>query len=127
MLTGQISSGCGKASKISENKFQARCKAAGATLTRGTLNVRVDDLKNAVSFLGTPDFETDIDDKRLGPLRWWKVKLFATKFKLPENETFVVRHYKTKTNYLELMSTINFSKYGLNKDNVVHIQLNRIS
>ena len=103
--------------------LELRSKAVGMTLFKGTLNVRPIDhsLNDAVSLLGDPDLTTDQDNRRNGPLKWWKV---ALKFCDRQSETYtayVVRHIVTRTSYLELMSNIEFRKHGIMDGDAVEI------
>jgi hypothetical protein len=52
VIVGTVESGRGGACRIPEDMFQKRCRAADASLVRGTLNVRVGDLAGAISELG---------------------------------------------------------------------------
>ena len=124
MIVGTIESGTGHAHTIAAATFSARRKAAGADLVRGTVNVRVESLAEALSFLGEPHFETDKDNGTLGPLRWWRVELRTATTVLPE-KTFVVRHRRTRTSYLEVMSEVYLRDLGLENGNMVRIRPKR--
>ena len=126
MISGKIVSGCGSASRIPDELFRARCEAAEAKLTRGTLNIKVGSLKQALDYLGKPDFETDQSSKKLGPLRWWQVELIPEKAPdgtVESGKTFVVRHHRTGTGELEVMSEIHFrTEAGLDNHSAVRIR-----
>ncbi len=125
-IIGIIDTGSGKANQIPEDMFQERCRAARIALIRGTLNVRVDNLSRAVSSLGNAHFETDKEDQRLGPLRWWRVMVTGEKLPLQGVRAFVVRHYKTGTTYLEVMSSVHFcDKFGLRNGDRINIYLSK--
>jgi hypothetical protein len=102
---GHIAAGCGSAAAYLTSRpdaLAARSAAAGVDLFPGTLNLRVDDVDAAVAALGAPDFLTDRDNKRLGPLQWWAVALgCGTEWAAG----FVVRHGRTRTRYVEAMAS----------------------
>ncbi|MFH0754850.1 MAG: hypothetical protein V2A70_09810 [Candidatus Omnitrophota bacterium] len=70
MITGEITSGSGLASKILEEVFVASRKASKVDLLRGTLNVKVADLEAAIANLGVCHLKTDTDNTKNGSLRW---------------------------------------------------------
>lgn len=123
MIVGKVKAGAGQAKLIPDEVFRARCKGAGVCLVRGTLNVHVADLNGAVLALGTCAFETDRDDCKLGALRWWPVRISGNKLTAREGQTYVVRHERTKTKYLEVMSDVCFREHGLEDDDEVRIEL----
>ena len=125
MIVGKVKTGAGQAELIREEVFQARCKAAGVSLVRGTLNVHVADLDGAVVALGTWDFETDRDDCKLGPLRWWHVWVSGNELPAQGVRAFIVRHERTKTKYLEVMSEVYFRELGLGDEHEVRIELKK--
>jgi len=122
MITGKIKSGQRGASQIPEDVFQTRCKVANCTLVRGTLNIHVDNLNQTLSELGVSHFSTDIDNK-IGPLEWWKIKLCNKKLGSQAIDGFIVRHKRTGTNYLEIMSTVNFRDGGVIDGDTVTIEV----
>ena len=120
-ITGIVQTGRGGASRIPDDMFKRRRLAAGGSLVRGTMNVRVPDLAGAVAALGTPDFETDKSDRK-GPLQWWCVTLRCTALPDDRAEAFVVRHPRTGTDYLEVMGSILFRDAGVKVGAEVFIQ-----
>ncbi len=125
MIVGKVGDGFKGASKIPEEVFCARRRAAKANLVRGTLNIFVVDISDAVSYLGEPDFETDRDNLKLGALRWWGVSLQNHKIFNIDTKTFIVRHYNTKTNYLEIMGEVHYrDRFGIiNNDEITVLNL----
>lgn len=123
MIRGKVDSGRGQARRIPEDMFQARCRAAGTELARGTLNLRTENLEQALIHLGRPDFETDGPEN---PLRWWRVELLteAEGHPVAAGKTFAVRHYRTQTGYLEIMSEVHL-RTELNIDDGSIIQLRK--
>lgn len=126
-IVGKVKTGSGKASLIREDVYKERCKAAGVPLKRGTLNIKVENLNYAVSALGDAHFESDSENKenkKLGPLRWWEARITGKKFPSEGVHAFVVRHYRTKTNYLEVMSDVHFcNEFGLKDNDVVYVDV----
>lgn len=127
MIKGIVCTGLMKASKIPEDIFQNRCRAAEATLTRGTLNVHVEDLSKVLSQLGSTHFSTDLDNKAIGPLDWWKIKLFHKKLDSSGVDAFIVRHQRTKTRYLEIMSREHLRGLGLLDGDCVEMEIQAFS
>lgn len=113
VISGIYKQGSGGASQISDELFNARCKIAKSSLIRGTFNIHVANLNEILETLGRHHFESDVDNEKLGSLRWWKVIPITERFKNLSGKTFLVRHYHTNTNYLELTSEIDFRKHGL--------------
>ena len=127
MIRGKVISGGGGISRIPEDLFQSRCKAARAKLVKGSLNVRVEDMRQALGYLGQPDFETEQSDQKDNNLRWWQVALAAesTDDELP-GKTFVVRHTHTGPgNYLDVLSEVHF-RTTLNLNDNSTVQLRRL-
>jgi CTP-dependent riboflavin kinase len=123
MITGEIKSGVGLASKIKPEVFTARREASKVDLLRGTLNVRVDDLEAAIASLGGCHFKTDTDNTKNGALRWWNVLIHNDKLHNQMVKAFVVRHEITITKYLEIMSHFNFRDNGFKDGEKVSIEL----
>lgn len=123
MITGTIIAGCGGASRISEDVFQARCRTAGVSLVLGTLNVKVANIESSVAALSAPHFETDRNNQRLGPLRWWAVRMLGEKLPVKGVEAFVVHHERIRTRYLEVMSDFDFRKISVANGDVIRIKL----
>jgi len=123
MITGEITSGSGLASKIPEEVFVARRKASKVDLLRGTLNVKVPDLEAAIASLGACHSKTDTDNTKNGALRWWNVLILNDKLHNQVVKAFVVRHEITKTKYLEIMSHFNFRDNGFKDGDKVSIEL----
>jgi len=103
--------------------FQARCRAAGISLVPGTLNVKVANIESSVAALGAPHFETDRNNQRLSPLRWWAVRVLGEKLPAKGVEAFVIRHERTRTRYLEVMSDFDFRKISAANGDVIRIKL----
>ncbi len=120
-ITGIVETGRGGASRIPDDMFERRRQAAGGSLVRGTMNVRVPDLAGAVAALGTPDFETDKSDHK-GSLQWWRVTLRCTALPDGEAGVFVVRQSRTRTDYLEVMGNMRFRDAGVKDGAEVSIQ-----
>lgn len=126
MIHGRVRSGQGGASKaMVGDRLRERSEVAGVELVPGTLNVHVDDLEGAVEALGEPWALSDQDNEKLGPLRWWPVWLSveggfdgATR---PLAAAWVVRHEKTGTRYLEIVSDTNFRAAGLQDGEIVTV------
>ena len=124
MIEGKVISGSDKLSRIPNNLFQARCKAADAELVKGSLNVQVDDLNLALDYLGTPDFTTAQTDTPGNDLRWWRVELTTEpKQAIPSGKTFVIRHTHTGPgNYLDVLSEVHFrTEAGLDDGAIVRL------
>lgn len=122
MIIGKVDSGCGCASKTKEEAFQHRCSVSGVKLQRGTLNVRVPDLNLVIKDLKECTFQTDVHNEKLGPLEWWTVKIINKQMPNIVYNGFIVRHQKTHTKYLEIMSRINFRSQGFNDGDEVEIE-----
>lgn len=88
---------------------------------RGTLNVHVGDLEEAKASLGDCDFVTDLAADR-GPLRWWRVVLTFEGFPEGAFSAFVVRHDRTRTRYLEIVSGTRFRDHGVKDGDPVSIR-----
>lgn len=123
MIIGWVVRGCGHASEIPEEMFRARCEAVAVDLVRGTLNVCVHNLRSVVAGLGPPHNKTDEHNRTLGPLHWWKAEVFADKLPKTGVRALIVRHTKTGTKYLELMSDVSFREEGLEFGEQVRIKL----
>jgi hypothetical protein len=72
--------------------------------------------------LGQFYFQTDLDAPR-GPLNWWKIIVFNEKLDKSGIESFVVRHERTTTDYIEIMSHVIFRNIGIVNEDIVSIQL----
>jgi hypothetical protein len=107
MIRGVVCSGSGQASEIDDAVHDARCKAAGVNLARGTLNVRVGDLMGNISILGEPTFATEETAPR-GPLKWWPISISFPERTKHVFEAFVVRLKGSRATYLEIMSVTQF-------------------
>ena len=125
IIQGELISGGGKVSYIPNDLFQARCKASGAKLVRGSLNVRIDNLQQAIDSLGPPDFTTAQADQPGNDLRWWRVELTAEPIcEIPLGKTFVVRHMRYgPPGYLDVLSEVHFrSKLNLTDNTSVRLR-----
>lgn len=110
MIQGTVRSGQGGASKAMQGeKLRERSEVAGVELVPGTLNVQVRDLAAAVESLGEPHAYSDQGNERLGPLQWWPVEV---RVRLDGSDHralgWIVRHERTSTRYLEVVSSVHF-------------------
>lgn len=120
MIEGTVISGSGGASKVPDDVQQERVETTGIPLVRGTLNVKVNCLDNALNSLGNPIHETQRDSP-LGPLRWWPVTVSRVQSTGGEICAFVVRHECSRTRYLEVMSDTCFRKAGFEDGDHIHL------
>lgn len=121
MIRATVCSGAGNVSKAVTGPWHAaREEAAGTPLSPGTLNARPDeDPADAATSLGPPAFETDQDNERLGPLRWWPV---VVSWEAGEASGFLVRHPRSRASYLEIMAETHFRSLGLADGDTLHIR-----
>lgn len=108
VIRGTVSAGAGHVATLPAEKLEARQKVTGLELVPGTLNVRVDDLSGALVALGEP-LQQMVGPLRLGDLRMWPVDVEVAGIPAP---AYVVRHERTRTSYLELVSDVHFRSHG---------------
>lgn len=119
-IVGTVCSGQGGASKAMQGeRLRDRSEVAGMKLVPGTLNVQVDDIGDALAFMGEPATVTETSSK-VGPLRWWPVSVSVEG--VTEAEAWVVRHERTGTRYLEIVSGVNFRAAGAPDGSMVVIE-----
>lgn len=121
-VCGTVASGSQKASRLSGLALQERRVASGSTLTAGTLNVDVPDLIHVIKSLPMPMFLTD-DHAKGGALRWWEAILRFGRLPDSHYSCFLVRHERTRTGYLELMSETRFRTLGIEDGDQVELAL----
>ena len=129
VISGSVTSGSGMVGKLPETIFQARCKAANANLVRGSLNVRVDNLKQALALLGKEDFTTIQADQPDNPLQWWQVELILPSMHEQSSragKTFVIRHQRSGPDYLDVISDVHI-RTELNLNHGSCVQLRKIT
>lgn len=112
LLLGQVISGNGRDSQISDAELQARCAAAKAELVKGTLNIRVDSMEQVLQQLGSPDFEIKTEQNYGGQaptLKGWQIDFFlpsAHGWTIAEGKTFIINHGVERRIYV--MSEVHF-------------------
>ena len=117
VIRGVACSGMGHVSRLAPEILEARSKATGVELVPGTFNVLVADLRDAVARLGPPDFELP-GPARLGPLCFWRAVLSVG---LCSWGCYVVRHVRSRTDYLELVSSVHFRSEGVEDGTTVEL------
>src|SRR5687768_4863988 len=91
--------------QISAGLLERRSRACGVSLAPTMLQVEVPDLREALRVLGAPSRQTE-PNERLGPLRWWQVKLLVGDLSA---DGWVIRHELGRAPYLEVVSSTKFT------------------
>jgi len=120
VIRGVVVSGRGGASRaMVGERLRDRSEVAGEILVPGTLNVLlVEGTAAALEALGDPLLSTE-HNARVGPLRWWPVSVSVGG--LSGVEAWIVRHERTVTRYLEIVSAVGFRAAGVCDGAVVEI------
>jgi CTP-dependent riboflavin kinase len=109
-FTGRVTSGRGQVHEIMVGaRLAQRAAIAGGSLVPGTLNIAVTDLEAVLAALPAP-WTTSEHDSKLGALRWWRA---TVTWNGGSAAGWLVRHERTRTTYLEILSAVNFRECGV--------------